>query len=115
MSMITLNVSGDVITGSYNGKNFGVAFDKKVYKKMLELQQKANEATSVKEVNKVLEKFEPLTVEDFKKTVQRITEAKTNDFTIPRLISLFTTLVSIPEKKAPGFTPRSLTPVMYPP
>lgn len=70
MSMITLNVSGDVITGSYNGKNFGVAFDKKVYKKMLDLQQKANEATSVKEVNKILEKFEPLTIEDFKKTVE---------------------------------------------
>ena len=72
--MITLNVSGDVITGSYNGKNFGVAFDEKVYKEMRKLQKKAAEATSVKEMQKILDKFEPLTVEDFKSTIEGASE-----------------------------------------
>jgi len=72
--MITLNVTGDVITGSYDGKNFGVGYDEKLYKQMLKLQAQAEKATSVAAVKKVLEKFAPLTVEDFKSTIEGASE-----------------------------------------
>lgn len=68
--MITLNVVGDSISGSFGGKHFGVSFDQDTYDQMLKLQTQANEAESVEDVKKILEAFEPLTVEDFKKTIE---------------------------------------------
>jgi len=68
--MITLNVSGEVITGSYNGKNFGVSYSKELYDKMVKLQASANEAESLEDVEKILATFEPLTIEDFKTTIE---------------------------------------------
>lgn len=68
--MIVLNVIGESITGSFNGKSFGVPFDKEVYQQMVSLQKEANEAETVEDVKKVLEKFEPLTVVDFKQTIE---------------------------------------------
>lgn len=68
--MITLNVTGEVITGSYNGKNFGVSYSKELYDKMIKLQASANQADSVEEVKKILDQFEPLTIENFKTTIE---------------------------------------------
>lgn len=68
--MITLNVLNDVITGSFDKKNFGVAYDEKLYKKMVKLQAKANAAQTFEELRAVLDEFEPLTIEDFKKTIE---------------------------------------------
>lgn len=70
MSMITLNVVKDSITGSYGGTHFGVGFDEKVYKEMQKLQKKAEKATTIDAMKKIMEKFAPLTVEDFKATIE---------------------------------------------
>jgi hypothetical protein len=74
MSMITLNVTGDVITGSYNGKNFGVTYSEELYKQMVKFQAEVEAATSVKAVTSILEKFAPLTVENFKTTIEAASE-----------------------------------------
>lgn len=68
--MITINLVGEVITGSYNGKNFGVGYTKELYDQMVKLQSKANDAKSLEEVKKIVEQFEPLTIEDFKATIE---------------------------------------------
>lgn len=72
--MITLNVVGDVISGSYGGEHFGITFDQDIYDQMLKLQAEANSADTVKELKAIIEKFTPLTVEDFKATIEGASE-----------------------------------------
>lgn len=72
--MITLNVVKDSITGSYGGTHFGVSFDEKVYKEMQKLQKKAEKATTMDALKKIMEKFAPLTIEDFKATIEGASE-----------------------------------------
>jgi hypothetical protein len=72
--MITLNVIGDVITGSYNGTNFGVEFTQDRYDQMLALQTETEGADSIQEVKEIIERFALLTVEDFKATVEGASE-----------------------------------------
>lgn len=74
MSMITLNVVKDSITGSYGGTHFGVSYDEKVYKEMQKLQKKAEKATTMDAMKKIMEKFAPLTIEDFKATIEGASE-----------------------------------------
>jgi len=68
--MININKIGDYITGSYNNKQFGIKFNATTYKTMLALQDKANNATSVSDLDKIYEEFEPLTKEDFNAKIQ---------------------------------------------
>ncbi len=72
--MITLNVVGEVISGSFGGEHFGITFDQEVYDQMVKLQSEANAADSVAEVKAILEKFAPLTVQDFKATIEGASE-----------------------------------------
>ena len=68
--MISINVIDDKISGSYGDKTFCIDFDKGVYTKMLELADKANEAQTMEAYKSILDTFEPLTVQDYTKTVQ---------------------------------------------
>ena len=68
--MISINVIDDKISGSYGDKTFCIDFNKEVYTKMLELAEKANTAVTMEDYKAVLEQFEPLTVQDYTKTVQ---------------------------------------------
>ncbi len=68
--MISINVIDDKISGSYGDKTFCIDFNKEVYTKMLELAEKANTAVTMEDYKTVLEQFEPLTVQDYTKTVQ---------------------------------------------
>lgn len=72
--MITINLVGESITGSYNSKNFGVSFNKDVYGKMLKLQEEAENAESLEEVEAIIERFKPLTIENFKTTIEGASE-----------------------------------------
>jgi hypothetical protein len=72
--MITLNVVGDVISGSFGGEHFGITFDQDIYDQMLKLQAEANAADTVKELKAIIERFTPLTVEDFKATIEGASE-----------------------------------------
>ena len=64
--MVSINVIGDIISGSLNGIPFGVTFSQELYDKMAVLAEKANTCSSVEELNKIIEEFKPLTVEDVK-------------------------------------------------
>lgn len=68
--MITLNRVGDFITGSLNGEPFGVAFDEQKYALMQDLLQKANAATTVTELQAIVEEFKPMTQESYKELVE---------------------------------------------
>ena len=68
--MISINVIDDKISGSYGDKTFCVDFNKEVYAKMLELADKANEAQTMEAYKSILDTFEPLTIQDYTKTVQ---------------------------------------------
>lgn len=68
--MLTINVVGDNIVGSYGGKPFGVQFSEQKYAQMKDLEAKANAATSMDELKTILEDFELLTKEDYKELVE---------------------------------------------
>lgn len=68
--MITVNKLKDSITGSANGKNFGVKFTQEKYDKMLSLAKKANEADSMKDLQDILADFEPFMHDGYKQTVE---------------------------------------------
>ena len=67
--MISINVIDDKISGSYGDKTFCVDFNKEVYAIMSDLAEKANTAVKMEDYKKVLDLFEPLTVQDYTKTV----------------------------------------------
>lgn len=68
--MIIVNVVGDFITGSVNGKPFGVSFDQKKYEEMLALQTRAAQAKDLAELQSIVDDFEPLTMENYKEIVE---------------------------------------------
>jgi len=70
MSMITVNRIGDSLTGSYGNETFGVSYSPERYSAMLDLEKKANEASSIKKLNKILEEFKALTIENFKEMIE---------------------------------------------
>jgi len=72
--MITLNVVGDVISGSFGGEHFGITFDQDIYDQMIKLQAEANAADTVEDLKAIIEKFKPLAVEDFKATIEGASE-----------------------------------------
>lgn len=70
MSMLIVHRMGDQITGSYNGKPFGVAYTEQKYAQMKDLEAKAAQAQSMDELKAILEDFESYTHEDYKELVE---------------------------------------------
>lgn len=68
--MIIVNRIGDSITGSYNGKPFGVSFSEEKYAAMKALETKANSVSTMEELKAIVEEFEPLTHESYKELVE---------------------------------------------
>jgi len=62
--MISINVIGDMISGSYGNTPFSRSFEKDIYEQMLELADKADNVATVEEYNDVLAEFALLTTED---------------------------------------------------
>lgn len=72
MSNIIVNRIGDSLTGSYGNKTFGVSFSPERYSAMKELEDKAAEASSIEELNIIIQSFEILTKEDFKELIESV-------------------------------------------
>ena len=62
--MISINVIGDMISGSYGNTPFSRSFEKDIYEQMLTLSNKADTADTVEEYNDILAEFALLTTED---------------------------------------------------
>lgn len=59
-----------VISGSVNGTPFGVSFDEEKYRKMKELEAKANSVETMDELKQIVEEFLPLTQESYKEIAE---------------------------------------------
>lgn len=70
--MIQISRVGEAITGTVNRKHFGVSFSEAKYNAMLEVQARANAATSMEELQPILAEFEALTQESYKEVVETI-------------------------------------------
>ena len=67
--MISINVIGDMISGSYGNTPFSRTYEKDIYEQMLELANKADDAATVEEYNGILSEFALLTTEDLTQDV----------------------------------------------
>lgn len=70
MSVININVSGDVISGYYGKEQFVVKFDKKRYDAMSKLQEKADKVKKFEDLKPIFADFEKLTHQSFKELVE---------------------------------------------
>lgn len=81
MSFITVNriggtkqpdgsITGGAITGTYNGKSFGIQFSQERWDIMQQLKNRANAAQSMDELKGIFDEFEPLTHESYKELVE---------------------------------------------
>lgn len=61
---------GNAVTGSYNGKTFGVTYNEARYKEMKRLESEAAKAVSMDALKAILEEFEPLTKESYKELAE---------------------------------------------
>jgi hypothetical protein len=68
--MIIINTDGEIISGSYGGKPFGVTFNEERYQAMLRLERKSASIEKIEEMKELLQEFEGLTKEDFKQIVE---------------------------------------------
>ena len=68
--MITINVIEGRISGSYGDTPFSVNYDEVTYNKMVTLQSKTEEVTTMDEYNALMEEFAKLTVQDYKTTIE---------------------------------------------
>ena len=64
-TMISVHSIGDSMTGSVNGKQFGVRFTKPRWDAMKELEAKALAATTPDELKGIVEQFMPMTNETY--------------------------------------------------
>ena len=76
--MIILNKTGEdksgfIISGSYNGQQFGVSFDETKWQLMQDLKNRADKATTMEELTAIMEEFKPLTEESYKELVEHKT------------------------------------------
>ncbi len=62
--MISINVIGDMISGSYGNTPFSRTYEEDIYKQMVQLAGQADSAATVDEYNAILEEFALLTTED---------------------------------------------------
>ena len=68
--MITINVIGDQISGSYGDTPFCVNYSEDTYNKMVDLQDRQDVVESMEEYNQLMEEFAVLTVQDYKSTIE---------------------------------------------
>jgi hypothetical protein len=68
--MISINVIDNKISGSYGDKPFCVDFNEAIHVKMQILSAKADECRTIEEYKGILDMFEPLTAQDYTKTIQ---------------------------------------------
>lgn len=76
--MIILNKTGEeksgfIISGSYNGQQFGVSFDETKWQLMQDLKNRADKAVTMDELKAIMEEFKPLTEESYKELVEHKT------------------------------------------
>ena len=62
--MISINVIGELISGSYGNTPYSRTFEKDIYEQMVSLANQADAADSVEEYNKILSEFSLLCTED---------------------------------------------------
>ena len=62
--MISINVIGELISGSYGNTPYSRTFEKDIYEQMVSLANQADAADSVEEYNKILSEFSLLCAED---------------------------------------------------
>jgi hypothetical protein len=68
--MINLNRHGESITGSVNGKSFGVSYTESKWKTMNDLKIAADNAADLEELQKVVDDFELQTKENYKEYIE---------------------------------------------
>lgn len=71
--MIIVNRYENSITGSLDGKPFGISYSEEKYTEMKELETRAAQATTFEELKTIKDQFEPLIKEDFKTIVETVT------------------------------------------
>lgn len=71
---VNVNRVGNSITGSVNGKPYGVRYSEERYKAMKELAEKTNSVSTVAELNDLIEAFSFMTVESYKDVVETKSE-----------------------------------------
>lgn len=71
--MIIINRIGDVISGSVNGKPFGVTYSEEKWQAMQQLKQKADSVDTMDELKAIVDEFIPLTQESYKELVEHKT------------------------------------------
>ena len=62
--MISINVIGELISGSYGNTPFSRAYEKDIYEQMVKLSNDADQAATVEEYNAILAEFSLLATED---------------------------------------------------
>lgn len=67
--MISINVIGEMISGSYGNTPYSRSFEKDIYEQMVSLANQADSADSVEEYNKILSEFSLLCAEDLNERV----------------------------------------------
>lgn len=70
MSMITVNRTETLISGSLNGNPFSVTYDKEKYALMKELELKAATANTMEEMEALIAEFTPLIKESYKEIIE---------------------------------------------
>ncbi len=69
--IIVNNINNERIVGTASGEAFSVTYSEKKYNLMKELQNKAEDATTVDELKAILEEFTPLTKESYKEIIEQ--------------------------------------------
>ena len=67
--MISLNLIGDQISGSYGDKVFSVKYNKELYEKMVAVSDTLDGVSTMEEYQALMEEFEKLTVEDYSEVI----------------------------------------------
>jgi hypothetical protein len=70
MSMVNINRTETLISGSINGKPFSVTYDEKKYALMKELELKASQVETMEDLRAIVAELEPLTKESYKEIVE---------------------------------------------
>ena len=68
--MISINVIGDMISGSYGNTPFSRTYEKDIYDQMVVLADEADQAGTVEEYNGILAEFSLLATEDLNARTQ---------------------------------------------
>jgi len=64
--MISINVIGEMVSGSYGNTPYSRRYEKDIYEQMVKLADQAEQAATVEEYNKILAEFSLLTAEDLR-------------------------------------------------